>query len=140
MFSFHWDRAILRFSFEKISQSFSNHPSLKATEVHNCRNIKNRLKLNDWKTPVLFCKYLCNESSDLHEILCGGRTYDHKIVIYHHIKFHEDPSFCCGDICKTILVFFNHWFSMYFWYFGNYAPPKPSKMDDYWMIVEFFQN
>ena len=32
-------------------------------------------------------------------------TYDHKIVIDHHIKFHEDLSFRRGDICKTILVF-----------------------------------
>ena len=23
-------------------------------------------------------------------------------------KFHKDRSFCCGDICKTILTFFNH--------------------------------
>ena len=58
MFSFHWDRAILRSSFEKIPQSFSNYPSLKASEVHNCGNIKNTLKNNDIKTPVLFCKYL----------------------------------------------------------------------------------
>ena len=33
-------------------------------------------------------------------------TYDHKIVNDHHIKFHEYLSFCCGDISKTILVFF----------------------------------
>ena len=25
------------------------------------------------KIPVLFCKYLCNKSSDLYEILCGGQ-------------------------------------------------------------------
>ena len=30
------------------------------------------------------------------------KTSAHKIVIDHHIKFHEDPSFRCGDICKTI--------------------------------------
>ena len=49
MFSFHWDRAILRSSFKKIPQSFSNYPSLKASEVHNCGNIKNTLKINDKK-------------------------------------------------------------------------------------------
>ena len=32
-------------------------------------------------------------------------AYDHKIVIDLHIIFHEDLSFRCGDICKTILVF-----------------------------------
>ena len=28
-----------------------------------------------------------------------------KIVIDHRIKFHEDPSFRCGDIYKTTLAF-----------------------------------
>ena len=74
------------------------------------------------------------------QILMKFDKYDHKIVNDHHIKFHEDMSFRCGDICKTILVFFNHWFSMFFWYFRIYAPPKPSKMDNYWMIVEFFET
>ena len=32
-------------------------------------------------------------------------TQANKIVFDYPIKFHEDPSFCCGDICKTILVF-----------------------------------
>ena len=114
-------------------------------------------KLTIKQTPELFCKYLRNESSDLHEILYGGqilswelkfkiswrsickcartswnsahlrynvrarvynscaricarifvkfKTLAHKIVIDHHIKFHGDPSFRCGDICKTILTF-----------------------------------
>ena len=30
-------------------------------------------KLRIKQTPVLFCKYLRNESLDLHEILCGGQ-------------------------------------------------------------------
>ena len=62
------------------------------------------------------------------------------MIIDHHIKFHEDRSFHWGDICKTILVFFNRWFSMYFSYFLNYAPPKPSEMDNYWMVMAFFGN
>ena len=74
------------------------------------------------------------------QILMKFEIYAHKIVIDHHLKFHEDPRFRCGDICKKELVFFNHWFSMYFLYFRNFAPPKPSKMDNYWMIVEFFGN
>ena len=32
-------------------------------------------------------------------------TKANKIVIDYHIKFHEDPIFLYGDICKTILVF-----------------------------------
>ena len=140
----------------------------------------------------MFFKYRCSESSDLHEILCGGQLLScelkfqiswrfvhkcmctsckgaqahfianthvynlcvgiyaqifmkfkilaHEIVIDQHIKFYEDPSFCCGDICKTILVFFKCWFSMYFSYFPNIAPPKPSEMDNCWIILKFFGN
>ena len=29
----------------------------------------------------------------------------HKIDIAHHIKYHKDLSFRCGDICKTISTF-----------------------------------
>ena len=32
------------------------------------------------------------------------KTLAHKIVIDHHIEFHEDPSFGCGDISKTLLT------------------------------------
>ena len=124
------------------------------------------MKIKVFKKSILFCKYLRNGSSDLHEILYGAQllscdlmyqisfslvhkcartscksarsrfiaiariynsymriynsyasiyarirmkfdTYNHKIVIDHHIKFHEDPSFRCGNICKTIFnVFF----------------------------------
>ena len=67
-------------------------------------------------------------------------TLVHKIVSDHHIKFHEDPSFCCRDICKTILAFFNHWFSMYFSYSPNYRPSKPSEMDNYLIIIDIFGN
>ena len=35
------------------------------------------------QTPVLFCKYLRNESSDLHEILYGGQILSCE-------DFHED--------------------------------------------------
>ena len=40
-------------------------------------NMQNTLKINDKQTAELFCKYLRNESSDLHEILCGGQSLSH---------------------------------------------------------------
>ena len=59
-------------------------------------------------------------------------TKNHLIILYYlmniSLKFHKDRSFCCGDICKTILTFKNHQFSMYFAYFHSFAPPKSSKM------------
>ena len=56
------------------------------------------------------------------------------------LKFHKDRSIRRGDICKTILSFKSYQFSMYFAYFNKYPPPKPSKMDNYWMTVEFIEN
>ena len=46
VFSFHWGRAILRFSFGKIPQSFRNYLPLMTLEVHNCGNIKNTSEIN----------------------------------------------------------------------------------------------
>ena len=34
-------------------------------------------------------------------IIMQFKTYALMIVIDHHIKFHKDQSFGCGDICKT---------------------------------------
>ena len=56
------------------------------------------------------------------------------------IKFHKDRSFRSGDICKTILTFKNHQFSMYFAYIDSFAPPKSSKMDNYLMVMGLFGN
>ena len=55
------------------------------------------------------------------------------LMIFHYLmnislKFHRDLSFRCGNICKTILTFKNHQFSMCFAYFHIFAPPKASNM------------
>ena len=68
--------------------------------------------------------------------VCEGIfTKNHLIIFYYllniYLKFHEDLSFHSGDICKTIMTFKNHQFSMYFAYFHSFAPPKSSKMDNY---------
>ena len=51
---------------------------LKICKIHR----KSRIR----QTTVLFCKYLANESSDLHEILCGGQLLSCDLKF----KFHED--------------------------------------------------
>ena len=153
--SLHWD--ILISSFQKIPWPSSNYTSWKTFEVRKCKNMKNTLKIKVIGKSILFCRYLRNKSSDLHEIWYGGQllscelnfkilwrfvhkctrtsckcaqsrfitrahfydsctricarifmkflNYSLKIVIDYHIKFHEDSSFCGGDICKTILTF-----------------------------------
>ena len=62
-------------------------------------------------------------------------TKNQQINLYYHInislKFLKDTSFCCGDICKRVLTFKSHQFSMYFPYFHSYTPQKSSKMDNY---------
>ena len=61
-------------------------------------------------------------------------TKNHLIIPYYlmniSLKFHKDPSFRYGDICKTITAFKSHQFSMYFPYFHSYTPQKSSKMDN----------
>ena len=74
---------------------------------------------------VVINYYLVNLNSKFHEDLCSNAhtpvvnartrinaqifmkfgTFVHKIVIDDPIKFHEGPSFRCGDICKTILTY-----------------------------------
>ena len=62
-------------------------------------------------------------------------TKNHLMILYYlmkiSLKFHNDLSFRCGDICKTILTFKNHQFSMYLAYFHTFAAPKSSKMDNF---------
>ena len=65
------DWSILISSFQKILSPFSNFPLWKTFEVWNCENMENTLKIKVFIKSILFCKYLCNGSSDLYEILCG---------------------------------------------------------------------
>ena len=66
------------------------------------------------------------------------------IILYYlmkwSLKFHKNRSFRCGDICTTILTYKNHQFSMYFAYFHSFAPPKSSKMENYWITIKIFGN
>ena len=73
VYFFQLGHNILKLCFEKI-QGFSyifqilmefEAQILKICKIHR----KSRIR----QTTVLFCKYLANESSDLHEILCGGQ-------------------------------------------------------------------
>ena len=57
-----------------------------------------------------------------------------------NLKFYKDQSHFCGDICKTILSFKNHQFSIYFAYFASFVLPKSSKIDNFLRLMEFFEN
>ena len=78
--------------------------------------------------------------------LVGARIFTKKLVINLNclmnisLKLHKDRIFLCGDICKTLLTFKNHQFSMYFAYFHSFAPSKSSKMDNYWITIKIFGN
>ena len=41
--------------------------------MQNDENMEKALKINDYGKTLSFCKYLCNESSDLYEISFGGQ-------------------------------------------------------------------
>ena len=44
--------------------------------------------------------------TDLHQNFCGN--------VFGSLKLHKDPSFRCGDICKSELTFRNPYFTIYF--------------------------
>ena len=78
-----------------VSLSFKFHE-------YPCRNVRARVV-----KPTIAINGVCAHLPLVHLIyawiVVKFETLAHKIVIDYHIKFHEDPSFCCGDICKTIL-------------------------------------
>ena len=43
--------------------------------------MQNILKIDDFLKSVLFCKYLHNESLDIHEILCGGQLLPCELTV-----------------------------------------------------------
>ena len=129
--------------------------------------MENALQFIVFRKSIMFSEYLYNESSDLylmvnyfvvsisfkyHEDPCKNacacfiasagtmklETWTHKIVIDYHIKFHKGPGFCSRDICKTILTFWKLKFVRHFAYFHIYAPQKSLKMNNNWMIMEFY--
>ena len=68
--------------------------------------------------------------------VCARIFTKNLLIIFYYLmnislKFYKDPSFRCGDICKTVLTFKSHQFSMYFSYFYSYTPQKSSQMDNY---------
>ena len=68
--------------------------------------------------------------------VCARIFTKNLLIIFYYLmnislKFYKDPSFRCGDICKTVLTFKSHQISMYFSYFYSYTPQKSSKMDNY---------
>ena len=54
--------------------------------MHNGENVKNALKIKVFEKSILFCKYLRNERSYLHEILYGDQYY----LVNLSFKIHED--------------------------------------------------
>ena len=66
--SFSFDWVILISNFQKITRVFRYYPSLWPLEVKNCGIMRNILNIYDFCF-VLFCKHICNKSSDLYEII-----------------------------------------------------------------------
>ena len=55
--------------------------------MQNRENKENTLKINVFKKSILFCKYLRNQSSDVHEFYVEVNYY----LVTLNFKFHEDP-------------------------------------------------
>ena len=71
-----------------------DYPYLKALEVHNGE----KMKISNFGKTLTFCKYLCNESSDLYEI-SNLSSYEHneltKKIINICARTHLHASFTC---------------------------------------------
>ena len=55
-------------------------------------------------------------------------------------KVHEDPSFSCGDICKTIMTFVWSLIFYVFCMFSNLIIKIPSKCENYMKLVGTYGN
>ena len=66
------------------------------------------------------------------------------VVQKYHIslsfKFHEDPSFGCGDIFKTIMTFVWSLIFYVFCIFSNLSIKIPSKCENYMKLVGTYGN
>ena len=70
-------------------------------EAHILKICKIHRKSRIRQTTVLFCKYLANESSDLHEILCGGQ------LLSCELKFkisYRSVHKCARTSCKRVYL------------------------------------
>ena len=54
---------------------------------------------------------------------CGSLLLSHELKL----QFHKEPTFRCGDICKTMLTIINHQFSMYFCIYPQFFTSKHHK-------------
>ena len=61
------------------AQLLQGDPPWKTFEVQNCKDMENTLKIKVIRKSILFCKYLHNESSELHETLYGGQLLSCKL-------------------------------------------------------------
>ena len=58
----------ISYSFQDIPYLICNYSSSKTFEVHKHECMDKQLKIKVFRKSILFCKYLCNESSYLFEI------------------------------------------------------------------------
>ena len=56
------------------------------------------------------------------------------------MKFYEDPSFGCGDICKTIMTFVWTLIFHVFCIFSNLSLKIPTKCENYMKLVRTYGN
>ena len=63
----------ISYSFQDIPYLICNYSSSKTFEVHKHECMDKQLKIKVFRKEILFCKYLHNGNSDLHETLCGSQ-------------------------------------------------------------------
>ena len=77
----------ISYSFQDIPYLICNYSSSKTFEVHKHECMDKQLKIKVFRKSILFC----NESWDLHEILCGGQLLSIQISLA-TLKIKKKPS------------------------------------------------
>ena len=95
-------------------------------------NVRTRVSSRQNARPHIYVSCVC---------VCARIFTKKNLVVLYYLmnlsfKFHKDRSFRCRDICKLVLTFVNHQFSMYFPYYHNYVPQKSSR----WIITKELWN
>ena len=98
--SLHWD--ILISSFQKIWLPSSNYPPWNTIEVWNCTNMENTLKIKVFKSQYCFANIYVKKPC----IFMKFYMVDNYYFMNLSFKFHKDPIFRSGDICKIKRGFF----------------------------------
>ena len=112
-------------------------------EAHILKICKIHRKSRIRQTTVLFCKYLANESSDLHEILCGGQLLSCELKFkiswrYVHKCEHTSCKRACARFIASARVYDSYGSNKCQYCFANISPTKALIIMKFCVVVNYY--